>query len=114
LIGHFDFDRVGVAHDVIIGQYFAVLADQDAGAETALTVSLGGASPNRLKKSSMGSLEPPSGAMGDVDILTTTGMVFLAMAANDGRLPSRRKSLHQLSRGPQHHEQQEHFQFHAL
>src|SRR5882672_623560 len=48
--------------------------------------SLGGASPKkRLKNSSRGSFEPDRGERCEaVEMLTTTGMVFLAMAAKEG------------------------------
>ena len=38
LIGQFYFDRVGAAHDMIIGQYLAVPADQNPRAQTARVV----------------------------------------------------------------------------
>src|SRR5437773_11707099 len=58
--------------------------------------SLGGASPKtRLKNSSRGSFEPERGERCEaVEMLTTTGMVFLAMAAKEGgRAPSRTARL---------------------
>src|SRR3972149_7504841 len=50
--------------------------------------SLGGDSPKkRLKNSSMGSLAPPRPERCVVvEMLTTTGIVFLAIAANEGGL----------------------------
>jgi hypothetical protein len=63
---------------MIIGEDFTVLADEDAGAETALAVFPGRRFPEkRLKNSSMGSLEPPRPERCVVvEMLTTTGMVF--------------------------------------
>jgi hypothetical protein len=53
-------------------------------------LSRGGASPKkRLKNSSIGSLEPLRGdRCAVVEMFTTTGMVLLAMAENDGGRPS--------------------------
>src|SRR3989304_2818419 len=53
-----------------------------------LLFSFGGASPKkRLKNSSMGSLAPPRPERGVVvEMLTTTGIAFLAIAANEGGL----------------------------
>src|SRR5258705_1185611 len=53
--------------------------------------SLGGVSPKkRIKNSSRGSLEPERGKRCEaVEMLTTTGMVFLAITAKEGgRAPS--------------------------
>src|SRR5581483_840709 len=57
-----------------------------------LLFSRGGASlKKRLKNSSRGSLEPERGARcEEVEMFTTTGMVFFAMAAKDGGRPASR------------------------
>src|SRR5574341_533631 len=64
--------------------------------------SFGGASPKkRLKKSSMGSLEPERAEYcDDVEIFTTTGMVFLAAAANEGGRLASNAAMLAAWRGP--------------